>query len=340
MQKISIIVPIYNVEKFLLTCIQSILSQTYQDFELILVDDGSPDGSPQICDECAKADNRIKVVHKQNGGSVSACNRGLELASGEYICFIDGDDFIAEDYLSALVSALKEDTDMVCMNCIRYWNEEKHDLHRINMLPAGEYTVDESILGRIINNNGNYKKLVANSRWGKLIRADIVKKYAPYCSEQVSYGEDFQLIIGSLLGSKKIIVLDEYKYYYRFNDASIVNTYKKDLWRKTNLLFDAIQNIPGVTDIGNFEVQFNTEFLLYVNGCIKNEFFYKKLDREMFKEIVCDQRTQAALTNFQDAEMGRLDRKMMKAIQCRSLRKTKNVLRIYSLYCKVKGLTR
>lgn len=340
MLNISIIVPIYNVDKYLSTCIDSILKQSYKNLELILVDDGSSDNCPIICDAYAQQDNRVIVIHKPNGGLVSAWKKGLEIATGDYICFIDGDDFIAQDYLSTFIAALKNDTDMVCMNCIRYWNDSKKNIYRINMLAAGEYEVDHTILNRVINNNGSYKKIIANCRWAKLIRADIVKKYAQYCSEKVSYGEDFQLTVGLLLGSKKIILVDEYKYYYRFNDASIVNTYKKDLWVKTNILFDTIKTIPGITDIENFEVQFNTEFLLYVNSCIKNEYYYKKLSKDCFNKIVCDKRTQDALNYFQDYEMGRLDRKMIEAMKHKSLRKMKNVLNIYSLYCKLRGLVR
>lgn len=336
---LSVIVPVYNVEIYLKQCVGSILGQSYKDFELILVDDGSTDGSPQICDAFALQDNRVKVIHKQNGGLVSAWKKGLETSTGEYVCFVDGDDFIAEDYLLTLFSALK-DTDMVCMNCIRFWNDDKNHLFKINSLPAGEYKVDESILRRAMNDNGSYKKIIANSRWAKLIKADIVKKYAQHCSEKVSFGEDFQLTLGVILGCKKIVVIDEYKYYYRYNYSSIINTYKKDLWEKTNILFDAIKAIPGINDIENFDVQFNTEFLLYVNSCIKNEYSYKRLDKDCFNKIVCDGRTQTALKSYQDMNTGRLDKKMIKAMKRKSLRMMKNVLNVYSLYCKLRGLER
>ena len=96
---ISIIVPIYNVEKYLQECIESLLKQTYKNIEIILVDDGSPDNCPQICDEFLKKDKRIKVFHKVNGGLSDARNYGLERATGNYICFVDSDDFVTEDYI-------------------------------------------------------------------------------------------------------------------------------------------------------------------------------------------------------------------------------------------------
>ena len=94
---ISVIVPVYNVEKFLVKCVDSILAQTYTNLEIIIVDDGSPDNCPAICDELAKKDSRIKVIHKENGGASSARNAGLDIAKGEYIGFVDGDDYIAKD---------------------------------------------------------------------------------------------------------------------------------------------------------------------------------------------------------------------------------------------------
>lgn len=105
MSLISVIVPVYNVEKVLKHCIDSILGQTYTDFELVLVDDGSPDNSGRICDEYAKKDNRIKVIHKENGGVSSARNTGIRSANGKYICFVDSDDFLEKDYLKHFAEA-------------------------------------------------------------------------------------------------------------------------------------------------------------------------------------------------------------------------------------------
>ncbi|WP_443738958.1 glycosyltransferase family 2 protein [Treponema sp.] len=103
--KISCIVPVYNVEKYLRRCVDSILNQTFTDFELILVDDGSPDNSPAICDEYAVKDSRIKVIHKVNGGVSSARNVGLDVAKGEWICFVDSDDLIEADYMQKMYEA-------------------------------------------------------------------------------------------------------------------------------------------------------------------------------------------------------------------------------------------
>ena len=111
---VSIIVPIYNVEKYLDRCIQSILNQSYENLEIILVDDGSPDRSSEICDEYRKSDQRIKVVHKENGGLSDARNAGLILAKGKYIIFLDSDDYIEHTMVEDAVTVLeKNDSDIV-----------------------------------------------------------------------------------------------------------------------------------------------------------------------------------------------------------------------------------
>ena len=123
----SVIVPIYKVEKYLKKCIDSILEQSFKDFELILVDDGSPDNCPQICDEYAKNDSRIKVVHKKNGGLVSARNVGIQTAIGDYICYVDGDDWIHEDTLKNLYNEAIKDysPDMVVFGIVKLYSNKK-----------------------------------------------------------------------------------------------------------------------------------------------------------------------------------------------------------------------
>ena len=111
--KLSVVVPVYKVEKYLARCIESILEQSFADFELILVDDGSPDRCPAICDEYAQKDDRIKVIHQTNRGLSSARNAGIECASGEYIAFIDSDDFISKNMFSILMqNALDHQADI------------------------------------------------------------------------------------------------------------------------------------------------------------------------------------------------------------------------------------
>ena len=111
---VSIIVPIYNVEQYISKCIESILAQTYRDFELILVDDGSPDNCGKICDEYAKQDSRVHVIHQENKGVSAARNAGISLAKGEYISFIDGDDYVEKDFFERIITQFTDEVDCVC----------------------------------------------------------------------------------------------------------------------------------------------------------------------------------------------------------------------------------
>lgn len=139
--KISIIVPIYNVEKYLLRCIESVLSQDYTDFELILVDDGSPDRCPQICDEYAKRDSRIKVIHKKNGGLVSARQAGFLLAKGKYILHLDSDDWLMPHAITTLYNYAEQGDYDIVRGC----NRRVYD--------DGSYTIER---GRFYQDRGGW----------------------------------------------------------------------------------------------------------------------------------------------------------------------------------------
>ena len=128
---ISVIVPIYNVEKYLDRCLKSIINQTYKNLEIILIDDGSPDNCGTICDEYAKKDNRIKVVHKDNGGLVKARNTGLDIATGEYISFIDPDDWIELNMYEEMIK-IADETNTDIVRCGYYRDNDKESMERIS----------------------------------------------------------------------------------------------------------------------------------------------------------------------------------------------------------------
>ena len=134
---ISVIVPVYKVEKYLRKCVDSILNQTYADFELLLVDDGSPDGCPQICDEYAARDSRVRVIHKPNGGLISARNEVIRAARGDYVCILDGDDRPLENMLQFIhdtVSGLPEAPDMVLFAAHNVYSD--HTEETLNNAPS------------------------------------------------------------------------------------------------------------------------------------------------------------------------------------------------------------
>ena len=150
MSMISVIVPVYKTEKFLSDCIKSILNQTYHDLEVILVNDGSPDSSGQICEEYAKKDSRIKVIHQENAGVASARNTGLNLAAGEYITFVDSDDYICPQmYEEMLKCAKKNHCDLVMCDCMKVYSDGRQEMYSHN-IRGGFYDEEQLHMDRTI----------------------------------------------------------------------------------------------------------------------------------------------------------------------------------------------
>lgn len=211
--EISIIVPVYNVEKYLKKCIDSIMNQTFKNFELILVDDGSTDGSSNICDEYEKVDKRITVVHKRNGGLSSARNAGIDIANGKYITFIDSDDFVDNRYCEYLYSTIIEyDADIVISDFIRYKSKEE-------ILSS-----DNRIIISVKDGKSACKELYSNSvvkyvvAWGKLFKSELVRKH--YFLEGKIHEDEF-FTYKLYYESNVVVELFNKLYYYRINPNSI-----------------------------------------------------------------------------------------------------------------------
>lgn len=268
--KISVIIPVYNVENYLKKCLDSIIGQTYSDLEIIIINDGSTDSSPDVINEYAEKDKRIITIVKENGGLVSAWKAGLEKASGKYVTFVDSDDFISDNYVNALVSALKPNVDLVCTQCTRYVSDTVYAKRTINELKQGEYPLDDKFFSYFII-GGKRDKPISNARWAKLIKTDIAKKCAAYCSEKVHFGEDQQFTTGVLLNCKTAVCIDDYGYFYRYNPCSIVQSYKQNLWEKCKLLIRTIKNIPETRSVPNIDEQLKLQLLEYLYECLKNE---------------------------------------------------------------------
>ena len=191
---ISVIVPVYNTEKYLRRCIDSVLAQTYQDFELLLIDDGSKDSSGAICDEYAAQDARVKVFHKENGGVSSARNVGLDNARGEWITFVDSDDYIEENFLKSFEGNL--DADLVVGGMI----EKGPQGNLLRNIPSGyHHPLKNAIVG-------NLTKLPFQSACEKLFRGSLVKKLR--FDESMIIGEDHYFILRYVCIAKSIRILD------------------------------------------------------------------------------------------------------------------------------------
>ena len=231
--KISVIVPIYNVEKYLRRCIDSILAQTYTNLEIILVDDGSPDGCPAICDEYAEKDDRIVVIHKENGGVSSARNAGLEIFNGQYVTFVDSDDFIEEKYIESLSKNINVNVGIV----ISSYKIFTPDLKLIEKVTE----VSESIIVPINNEFDFTSRRVNHGMCSKLFKREIVINLR--FSEEIFLGEDTLFCANAFKNSNAVCYINDCSYNYIQYNQSL--SHGKLTLKKTTVL-SAWQEIMNV----------------------------------------------------------------------------------------------
>lgn len=196
MSKLSIIVPIYNVEKYLLRCLDSIAAQTCRSFEAILIDDGSPDGCGRICDAYAAKDPRFTVIHQENRGVSAARNAGLQIAKGEYVGFVDPDDFIDPGMFAALLEAgAQTGAEIVCCNWETVRDDGRRSVHRLARPIPAQMSAAEFAC-RIFD----VPRSVGGAVWNKLFRREILRQaFQP----EVTVCEDCLFLIGNLPGAPK-----------------------------------------------------------------------------------------------------------------------------------------
>ena len=210
---ISVIVPIYNVESYLNRCVESIVNQTYQNLEIILVDDGSPDNCPQICDDWARKDSRIKVIHKENGGLSDARNAGMNIATGEYISFIDSDDYVALDFCETMLLVIKkENSDIVECGVVKFYEDGRFEEHSDDLAVATFET--ESALSGLISENPFHQHV-----WNKLYKTQLVKDI-PYAVGKLNEDEFWTYQVFGR--AKKVSKINKTMYYYFQRSSSIM----------------------------------------------------------------------------------------------------------------------
>lgn len=211
--KVSVIIPVYNVEKYLNECINSVVNQTYKNLEIILIDDGSPDNCPIMCDEWATKDERIKVFHQQNGGLSVARNNGIEYSTGDYLCFLDSDDYIAENSVERAITCIEEnDADIVCFGVFR--------VNEFGKILESTEKIEEKTI--------SYNQALLDLANGKIHDYPVNKLYKRKVFENVRYPagrvfEDIATTYKTFLNSKKIYYLPQELYFYRKRERSIVS---------------------------------------------------------------------------------------------------------------------
>lgn len=219
MELISVILPIYKVEKELPRCIESILKQTYTEYEMILVEDGSPDRCGEICDKYAQEDTRIHVIHKKNGGVSEARNAGLDIAKGKYICWVDPDDYIHPQYLETLYRIMQESkADVVVCDYKAYYPGEEKEIARIDQIPAYEEIGEQHLYNDDFLNQKRVKFVYA---WNKLAKAEL---YQGIRYPVGKIHEDTYTTYKVLDRANKIVYTEQPLYYYMMREQSITHT--------------------------------------------------------------------------------------------------------------------
>ncbi|MFI3326822.1 MAG: glycosyltransferase family 2 protein [Clostridia bacterium] len=227
---ISVIVPVYKVEKYLNKCVQSIVDQTYKNIEIILVDDGSPDNCPGICDEWAKKDDRIKVIHKENGGVSKARNEGLENINGDWIMFVDSDDYLELDILEKLYVELEVNKAENYLYQFNFCKLKDDVLIKEKNIYIDKINKEEFLSCAITKIQGEYELgNMYRAVWGKLFKANIISENLIRFDIEQSIAEDALFLFKYLIFIEQIKVINYHGYIYRVLDTSIVHKYKKDL---------------------------------------------------------------------------------------------------------------
>lgn len=275
---ISVIVPIYNTEKYLRECVESILKQSYKNIEIILVDDGSTDSSSQICDDYASQDSRIKVIHQPNGGLGKAYNNGFSAATGEYIGIVESDDFIEPDmYEKLLVPAQNYDVDIVKCDFYNYNSFKKSPDTARNII---KNVAPENKSFTISENPGLLS--IHSSIWAALYKASFIKQIKFSETKSASY-QDFPFMMEALMRANKIAVLHDHLLHYRQEPGNMSSISRTD--DRLMLFAEQIHNsYEKLKELPCFPLVQNQFFYSGLRTCY---FFYKRIDPK-FKKCFFD----------------------------------------------------
>lgn len=289
---ISVIVPVYKIEEYLRQCLESLSAQTLDDMEIIIVDDGSPDGCPEICDEYAAKDARMKVVHKENGGLLSARKAGFAASKGDYIGFVDGDDWVEPDtFLNMYKAVCEHSPDMVLSDflcdygdCIepsdQCFEEEFYDRARL----------ESEIFPKMLFDGRFYRFGVNPNCWSKLVKRELIEKNLSPVDERIRMGEDAAFIYPCMLDSQSITCVKTPTYHYRITEQSMSNAYDERLKDIILLPYKRLKEKNAESDF-DISSQLDYYLLYMVNFLLRNEAkkanAHSKKERRAVIENIC-----------------------------------------------------
>ena len=295
---ISIVVPIYNVEKYLDRCLNSIVNQTYTNLEIILVDDGSPDNCPAMCDEWAKKDSRIKAIHKKNAGLGMARNTGIDHATGEYICFFDSDDYVALDLVEkAYASIIKYHADTVIYGTNEVDVSGKITSAKIprtnREFYSGDEVMDIILPGMLVGNSARRALGLLMSAWSQMYAMSIIKEKGwRFASERQFVSEDYYSLLVLYGHVHKVAIIQEALYYYCHNPQSLSRMYDSERYKKNCVCHSGMIDVCDQHHYPNkvregVHSQYLGKNIYIMKMIIKAPKSYKEKKR-LLQEIICD----------------------------------------------------
>ena len=242
--KVSVIVPVYNAENYIKKCVDSLTNQTYRNLEIVLVDDGSKDNSGKICDELAAKDERIKVIHKENGGLISAWKRGVAESSGDYLNFIDSDDWVDLNMIEEMAEYLTGEEREIVAGDYVIEKDDGSSRPVYQQLSPGIYdraAIEKDVIPNLLGRENRY---VTISRCMKLIGRRLIEENCKYTNPLVVTGEDTTIMLPALIDCNRLVVMDHKPYYhYLYVQESMIHKYNKGLYENILLLIETTQQI-------------------------------------------------------------------------------------------------
>ena len=287
---ISIIVPCYNCEKSFEKCINSIRNQTYQQIEIVLVNDGSTDRTGILCEDAAKEDGRIKVIHQKNGGLMNAWKSSVRNASKEYIAFCDSDDYVDLDLAETLVNKINESNADIILYGMKVEYSSGIVENADNRLKKGLYAKEDIaklILPSYFDNGQMQSELILASRDTKIFRRTVLLQVVDNLSDEISLGEDELTTFAAVLSAQSIYCMNNYHpYHYMRNDESMIGRYDSQMFHKYLLLRKQLTEIARIYDYP-YKEQIEKRFVSHILLCMKKEIGrnqgsgYKKVKRNL-----------------------------------------------------------
>lgn len=288
MAKLSVIIPVYNAEDTLCRCVDSIISQDYPELEIILIDDGSCDNSLEICNKYADMDCRIIVHHKKNEGLVAARKTGVELATGEYIGFVDSDDFVDSDMYSSIMREADSSGADIVVGGIKL-DYPDHSVVSFNCLPAGYYNrndIKRKIIPQMLMKTGFYKFGIIPGVVVKVFKKEIIQDSLKHVYNDLTIGEDVAITSYSMMNADSVSIIESAAYHYIQTETSMIRGYNPKRFDAICNVYECIAKIEEPEYKRQVGAYFACVLYAVLADCAKNSGFTGKEIKKKIKELL------------------------------------------------------